>query len=381
MPVPAKLIFTESSAFHHDLKTRVDAYFASTHQEPAASAGQWVKTAFWLALTWGSYAALLLIKPAFPASLLLFALVGFGLACIGFNVGHDAIHGAVSRKPWVNKVFGWSFDMMGASSAMWNLQHNIMHHTYTNVQGVDDDIEPGPLLRFYDRPDVYWFHRFQHLYCWFLYSLVGLLWVYHKDFYLAWRKDLRTGKRAPLRDVVSVVIGKVMHLAIFLAVPLLVLGNPVATIVGYLVMCCTAGFTLAIVFQLAHAVEGVVAPPLAPGQTAIADGWADNQMRTTADFGTTWLATFITGGLDHQIEHHLFPRVAHAHYPALAPIVRQCAKDHGLPYTHNGTFFQAIASHYRVMKRFGRAEGLHLVPKSAPAVPKSAPQHEAHAAE
>jgi linoleoyl-CoA desaturase len=354
--LPAKLTFSPSSPFFTDLRAQVDAYFSERKLSRYADRRMVAKTVFWLVYTWGTWALLLANVLPFPWQLLLWANFGFGLACIGFNIGHDAIHQSYSHRPWVNGLLSWTFDMMGACSGTWAISHNIVHHTWTNVPGVDDDIEPGPTLRFYARSDIKWFHRYQHYYAWFLYSLVGILWMYHKDYMQILRKDPRTGKRAGLLPWLQLIAGKSLHLVLLFIIPLVVLPNPVHTVIGYLVGCLVGGFTLAIVFQMAHVVEEVVAPRVTPGTTAMNDGWADHQMRTTANFGGSFLARFITGGLDHQIEHHLFPRVCHIHYPDLAPIVKACAEKHGLPYLHSGTFWQAVGSHTRVMKAFGRGE-------------------------
>ena len=359
-----KIAFAATSPFQRDLKQRVDAYFEKTGFSRGANAGQYAKVAFWIVYTVGMWAVLLTNVAPFPVTLLLWLMVGFGLAGVGMNIGHDAIHGSTSEKAWVNGLLSWSFDVMGASSVTWRTAHNVLHHTYTNVPTIDDDIEPGPTLRFYphdEPPRLY--HRLQHIYAWGLYCLVGLLWVFHKDFMLILRKQPLTDKRAPLRDFAQVIAGKLMHGLFFVAIPLAVMHQPVWQLaLGYMLMQAMGGFTLAVVFQLAHVVEGVSFPKV-QGGGKMELGWADHEVITTANFGTTKLATFITGGLDHQIEHHLFPRVAHCHYPALSPIVRQCATDHGLPYTHNGTFLQAVASHARVMKKLGRGEAL------APVVP------------
>ncbi len=356
-----KVTFRGSSAFHCELKRRVEAYFARAEISRHANAAMVAKTVFWLALTWGTWAAILTGAVAFPASILLWVVFGFGLAGIGINIGHDALHQAYSKKRWVNAFLAWSFDMMGASSAMWNLTHNVVHHTFTNVAVVDNDIEPGPFLAFYHRPDTKPWHRVQHVYAWGLYALVALMWMYLYDFSRLLQRDPRTGKRALPRDVVKTFIGKAAHLVLMLAIPLWLLPNPAQVLVGYLAAMLTAGFSMALVFQLGHIVENVVAVKLEPGQMHIDSGWADHQLRTTANFGGSALSTFFTGGLDHQIEHHLFPRICHVHYPKLAPIVRACALEFGLPYLHSGSFIAAVASHARVMRQIGRRQHPHLL--------------------
>lgn len=351
-----KLTFQTSSSFQAELRRRVDAYFQENNLSRAANGAMVAKTIFWLAFTYGAWALLLAQVTTFPVTLLLWITIGFGLACIGFNIGHDAIHGSYSEKPWVNSILAWSFDVMGASSYTWSIAHNTIHHTYTNIPGVDHDLEPGPWLVFYPQKTKF-FHRFQHLYAWPLYSFVGFIWVYVKDYEQMRRKDPLTGRGASTSDWLKVLFGKLLHMGIFLVVPLFVLDAPKwQSLLGYTLMLATGGVTLAIVFQLAHCIEGVVFPRVPTEANKMSEPWAEHQMRTTANFGRTPLATFICGGLDHQIEHHLLPRICHIHYPKLAPIVAQCAKDHGLPYVHNGSFFEAVGAHYRTLKKIGNGE-------------------------
>ena len=351
-----KLTFAPSTAFHGELRRRVDAYFEERGLSKAANAAMVSKTIFWLTFTWGAWALTLSQIVPFPYSILVWAAQGFGFACIGFNIGHDAIHGAYSEKKWVNRLLSWSFDVMGASSYTWSVAHNVIHHTYTNIQGVDMDLEPGPTMIFYpQKPRFY--QRFQHYYAWFLYHYVGLIWVYIKDYHQIFRIDPQTGKRARPIDVVQMLTGKALHMGLLLGVPLLLTSTPVwQTLIGYYVLLAVGGFTLAIVFQLAHCIEGVVFPRVPGDADKMPEAWAEHQLRTTANFGRTALATFICGGLDHQIEHHLMPRICHIHYRAIAPIVKQCAEEHGLPYIHNGSFPEAVAAHYRTMRRLGQGE-------------------------
>jgi len=251
---------------------------------------------------------------------------------------------------------------MGASSCTWRVAHNIIHHTYTNIPGVDTDLEPGPTMVFYPQ-EAKPYHRFQHLYAWFLYCFIGIIWVYIKDFSQIRRADPLTGKHSSTGDYVMVAVGKVLHIGVLLVVPLVVLQEPVWQIVaGYALMLAVGGFTLAIVFQLAHCIEGVSFPRAPTDANRMPEAWAEHQMRTTANFGKTPLATFICGGLDHQIEHHLMPRICHIHYRKLAPIVAQTAREHGLPYVHNGSFFTAVAAHARTLKRVGRGEAVEIAP-------------------
>jgi linoleoyl-CoA desaturase len=357
MALHAKLTFQPASGFQGELKKRVDAYFESNGICKYANRLMVAKTVFWLVFTWSAWATTLLVPTSLPVMLALFAVQGFGFACIGFNIGHDAIHGGYSKNLGVNQALSWCFDVMGASSATWSISHNVVHHTYTNIQHVDGDLEPGPWMVFYPQKTHFW-HRFQHLYAWFLYCFVGVIWMYVKDFQQLGNKDPLTGKAIPASAYFQLFMGKLLHLALLLAIPMALIQAPLwHVMVGYVVFLAAAGFTLAIVFQLAHCVEGVVFPRVpaeaSAGAAQMPEAWAEHQMKTTANFGKTWMATWICGGLDHQIEHHLFPRICHVHYPALAPIVRRCAEEHGLPYVHNGSFVQAVGVHARTLKKLG----------------------------
>jgi linoleoyl-CoA desaturase len=286
---------------------------------------------------------------------------GFCVAQVGFNLGHDAIHGALSPHRGVNALVARTFDLMGASSRMWAWAHNGVHHTFTNVPGADHDLEPAGLLHLYRKPGAPAWLRFQHLYAWPLYALTMLSWVLLKDFV-----QLASRRETTRSDVVDVVGGKLLHAAVWLVVPMLV--GPWAwwqVLVGYGLMMAAAGFTAAVVFQLAHVVEGP-AMPRPDGAGVLADDFFVHQLRTTANFAPgSALATALTGGLNHQVEHHLFPRICHAHYPALAPIVEKCAREYGVPYHVNPTFLSALASHARILREVGQGRPGLEVPERA----------------
>jgi linoleoyl-CoA desaturase len=193
-----------------------------------------------------------------------------------------------------------------------------------------------------------------------------------KDFDQVRRPDPLTGKRARAIEVGQMLLGKAIHLGLLLVVPLIVLQQPLWQIfVGYACLAAAGGFTLAIVFQLAHCIEGVAFPRVPTDANKMPEAWAEHQLRTTANFGSTPLATFICGGLDHQIEHHLMPRICHIHYPALAPIVEECAREYGLPYIYSGSFFKAVASHARTLRRLGRGDEAEALITPAGRAPSS----------
>ncbi len=351
-----KLTFAPDAAFQRDLRKRVDDHFAAHRLDRGATPFMWLKSAFWLTLGYGSLLAAGLAPLPAPVAILLYLVAGFGMAAIGFNVAHDGTHGATASNKRINALASWTFDAMGVNSTNWRVAHNLLHHTYTNVPGTDTDLEPGAVLRFQPHARLYPWHRLQIVYAWFLYCFTALIWVYKKDVLQALSPHPRTGARTTASEWTRIVVGKVLHGLLFLALPL-AFGpqHPAVAVGGYLGLMMVGGFTLAIVFQLAHVIEGVRFPE-ADENGRFERSFFEHEMLTTANFGASKICTFITGGLDHQIEHHLFPTICHIHYPQLSPIVAACARDHGLPYLHSGTFFQALASHARILQRLGRGQ-------------------------
>jgi len=371
---------TDDRALQDELRARVDAYFADRGIKKTANAAMVTKTVFWLAAAVATFAVL--VSGALPALLAwpVAALLGVVMAAVGFNVGHDAIHGAWSDNPRVNRLLAHTFDLLGASSTTWAEAHNFVHHTYTNVPGVDHDLDPGPFMVFHPEKSPSAVHRYQHIYAFPLYLMTFIVWVFKKDFVQVLSADPRTGKRHAPGVIASVVGWKLAHFALFLGLPLVVSGYaPWVVVAGYLTMTAFAGLTLAVIFQLAHVVEGA-AFPIPDAAQRLEDGWMRHQLKTTANFAPDspfW--NFFTGGLNHQIEHHLFYKICHIHYPALAPIVADVARKHGAPYHVNATFSSALASHVRTMKRLG-APRLQVVSSTETSRPTTATAATAKAA-
>jgi linoleoyl-CoA desaturase len=341
-----------------ELRTAVSARLGEAGTARKANATMVVRTVVMLGVTFGAYAAILCAGLPGWAMLGLAMLMGVGFAGIGFGIAHDALHGSYSSHPRLNRLLGYTFDLCGASSYLWDHGHNVAHHTYTNIEGLDGDISSDPLLRKSPGAEHRPQHRYQHLYAFALYSLATLNWVFLKDY-----KDLLKGEGAPggrkhrAADVASLLGWKAFYYGWSLVIPLVVLARPWWQIlIGFLAMHFTAGLILGIVFQLAHLVEGMAFPtPDANGK--LAQGWVEHELATTCNFATgNRLLTWYVGGLNHQIEHHLFPRVCSVHYPAIQPLVIEAARRHGLTYHHKPTVGAAIVSHYRFLKRMGRPQ-------------------------
>ncbi len=353
-----KIGFNHSDAFQKDLRARVKAYFKDNNLSQNANGKMIAKATFWLGTSMAIYFTVIFGDLGRWPSLALWMIGGVGLACIGFNVGHDAIHGSLSKHTWINKTLAFTFDVMGASNFNWGISHCFQHHTYTNIKEADSDIETGPIMRFYPDPSQnLWFHRWQHLYAWPLYAANAINWIYLADWIQIFQVDPRTGKKRSTKDKLLYVCGKAAHYMAFIGMPLLFTPfNIIEIMIAYGLTAMTGGLVLAIVFQCAHVVEGVEWP-LPDGERAIGTAWFEHQLRTTANFGGgNPLVTFFVGGLDYQVEHHLFPKICHIHYPAISKIVQETAAEYGMPYHENKTFFGALASHYRTLRRLGRVE-------------------------
>ena len=264
-------------------------------------------------------------------------------------------------------MLGYTFDLSGANGYMWKITHNVIHHTYTNIHGVDEDLTVSPLLRLSPGAPLRWYHRYQHLYGFAAYSFATLNWLFAKDYQQFLKKDIGpyTDKTHPRSEVVTLLLTKLLVYTYTLVVPFLVLDLAWWQILlGFLAMHLTAGLILGVIFQLAHVVEGPDYPM--PDEAGVMEhGWILHEMHTTANFaGENKLLSWYIGGLNYQIEHHLFPQVCSVHYPALSPIVREVAAKYGIPYHYNPTLRAAIRSHHAMLKRLGRPEP---VAEAAPA--------------
>jgi linoleoyl-CoA desaturase len=301
--------------------------------------------------------ALIVTNAVSPLAMLgLAVVIGFGIAGIGFAVAHDALHGSYTTSPRLNSLIGSSMDLIGGSSYLWRITHNVIHHTYTNIHGTDEDLAVSPLLRLSPHAPRKWFHRFQHWYALGLYALTTIFWVFIKDWKYLFAKDLGPykGKQHATKDVLGLLAGKVVYYGWSVVLPFVLIDLPWWQIaVGLLTVHAVAGITLGVVFQLAHVVESTSHPE--PDEAgAMPQSWVVHELATTANFAPrNHLLNWYVGGLNFQVEHHLFPKVCSVHYPKLAPIVQEMAARYGLPYHSNHTFLGAIRSHLRTLRSFG----------------------------
>ncbi|HUY33874.1 MAG TPA: acyl-CoA desaturase [Pirellulales bacterium] len=349
--------FRAGDGFQQALRRRVEAYFETTGRRERDCPRMYLKTALILVWFAASYIALVFFLQSWWLAPLVTVSLGLSMAAIGFNIQHDGGHHAYSSRPWVNKLMAMSLDLLGGSSYVWNKKHNVVHHSFSNITGHDDDINIGVLGRLSPHQERRKFHRLQHFYLWALYGLLPIKWQLYDDF-----RDVLIGRigRYPLArpkgwDLVTFIAGKMTFLTLALVVPLCL--HPLWVVLPFYVAATfVQGVVLSVVFQMAHCVEDAAFP--LPGQDSgrIETAWAEHQVETTVDFGRgNWLLSTFVGGLNFQIEHHLFPRVCHLHYPALARLVEETCREFGVRYTAHETFLACVASHFRWLRRMGMA--------------------------
>lgn len=351
---PERVRFPAGGRFHADLKRRVDDYFQRSGLTRFGGNAMRLKTAAlisWLVLSW----VLLVFTPVTVAQAVLLTIsLALAQAGIGFAVMHDANHGSYSPSTRVNQTLSFSLDLIGASSHLWRQKHNILHHTFTNIAGLDADLEPGPFLRFARWQPLRRFHRFQHFYMWLLFGAFPLRWWFLDDAIQMANGRVGTQVFPALRGwaLVRTLLGKAAFIAWAFVIPVLM--HPTWKIVPfYLLGSMVLGNVLASVFQLAHCLGEADFHDAAPGQL-METHWAEHQVATTVDFARKEkLLSWYLGGLNFQVEHHLFPRVCHVHYPALAVIVEETCAEHHVRYRNEPTLGSALSANVRWLRQLG----------------------------
>lgn len=351
--------FNGSDRFLRELRRRVDAYFERTGRHRRDCAQMYFKTTSILAWFAGSYLLLLFFAASWWTVVPLAVILGLSIAAIGFNIQHDGGHRSYSEHPWINRIMALTLDLMGGSSYLWDWKHNSIHHTYPNIDGQDDDINIGFLGRLSPQQRRLKIHRFQGIYLWLLYGFLAIKWHLIDDFYQI--SIGRIGKhkipRPKGKDLAVFITGKVVFSMLAFVIPMML--HPwYAVLFVYVTAAFVSGVVLSVVFQLAHCVgeADFPVPVIGEGGTErMQTEWAVHQVQTTVDFarGNRILCWFL-GGLNFQIEHHLFHKICHVHYPALSKVVEEVCRDFGIQYAEHKTLFGAIGAHFKWLVEMGR---------------------------
>ena len=343
-------------SFHSELKKRIGNYFEEVGKSTTGDYPIFMKAVILMVSFLAVYVHLVFFTPPVFWQVLESILLGCIVAAIGFNVMHDGAHGSFSKYKWVNSFAAFSLNILGGNSFMWNMKHNVIHHAFTNVDGVDDDIDIQPWMRMSSTQKKYRLHKYQHIYFWFLYCLLYIFWIFVLDYQKYFKSKVGNMplKKMKLSDHLVFWGFKVFHLFLFVGLPIYMVGFT-SWLISFLIFTLVAGLVLSLVFQLAHTVEHTAFPMPNDTTGKMDDEWAVHQIKTTANFATNnKLVSWLVGGLNFQIEHHLFPKISHIHYPAISKIIRQACQEYGITYIEYSRVRYAVASHVAYLKQMGR---------------------------
>ncbi|HSE22682.1 MAG TPA: acyl-CoA desaturase [Pyrinomonadaceae bacterium] len=352
----SRLTFAHDNSFQKEARRRVDEYFRTSGRRQRDCPSMYVKTFIILTLFAASYTLLVFFADTWWQAFPLAILLSLSMAGIGFNIEHDGGHQAYSNHEWINRLMAKTLDLVGASSYVWNCKHSVVHHTYVNITHQDADIDVGPFGRLTPHQKRFSFHRWQQFYLWPLYGLNVIKWHFYDDF-----RDVILGRVGSTRmprpkrwDLVGFMGGKLIFFTFALALPLLF--HPVFTVLlFYVLIVSLAGVVISVVFQLAHCVEEAEFPLPHAQSNSMENGWAVHQVATTVNFARrSRVQSWLLGGLNFQIEHHLFPRICHVNYPTLSQIVEKTCRDFGIEYREHTSFRSGVSSHFRWLRRMGQ---------------------------
>ena len=343
-----------NTLFSKSLKIKINDYFTSTYKKKTGNRRIFIKAAVLLATFALLYTVLVFVQPHWSISIVLCALFGINLAAIGFNIMHDAGHNSFSDNKNLNTVLSYTLNLLGGNIYFWKLKHNIAHHTYTNIEGEDHDIEVK-FMRIHHDQQLKKHHRYQSFYFIFLYGVSYLAWIFYQDYEKYFRQKMGGNSAKfhfPSRERIIFWTSKVLHFIMFVVVPILYVGW-LPTLIGLGIAGAVCGISLATVFQLAHVVSETEFKTL--DESKVEEEWMIHQIQSTANFATkNNVLTWLLGGLNFQVEHHLFPRISHVHYPALNKIVQQTCREYNIQYIEFRSFRQAFMSHVKVIQAMSR---------------------------
>ena len=346
--------------FAYEVRKRVRAYFKDNNISIYGNFNMYLKSVVILAIYLVPF-FMLLTRPVSPWTALgLAVIMGIGEAGVGMSIMHDGVHHAYSSKKWVNDLASSTMFLLGSNIFNWKIQHNIKHHTFTNIFNYDPDISNLKIIRLCQYGPLKKYHRFQHFYAFPLYGLmtfarlfgeIGVLLDYN-------RKGITIEQNVdPTWQLVKLIAIKIIYFTAIIGLPLYFTEFAFWQIlIGFIALHVTAGMIMSTVFQMAHVVEGTD-QFLVDKDQQIKNDWLVHQLNTTSDFGRkNGLFSWYIGGLDFQIEHHIFQNICHVHYPAIASIIKETAEEYGFTYNLKPNVFSALASHFRRLKELGNVK-------------------------
>jgi len=350
----------KNNDFMLEIREKVDDYFKQNNLSKRGNFNLVIKTIVMLSLYLGPYLLMVTgVITSTPLILIGWILMGLGMAGVGMDVMHDANHGSYSKNRRMNNLLSYTLYLLGGLPVTWRIQHNNIHHSFTNIQGYDDDIEPINILRFSPHKPLRKIHRYQHIYAWILYGLMTLLWITTKDFKQLFKyrnRGLLEREEKSFNQLLSkLVLTKLLYYGLFIAIPLITLPIPwYLTLLFFVIMHFIAGVILSAIFQTAHVMPDSEYP-LPDEEGNMENNWIVHQLLVTADYArNNKPLTWLLGGLNYHAVHHLFPHISHVHYPKISPIIKEVTNQYGITYREQPTFLKAIGQHAKMLKLLGR---------------------------
>ena len=342
-----------ASFFPKVLRRRLDNFFTDQKITHKADRAMWVKIAVGLAVLVSTWVALYALRVDSWNFVALYLLGGLAQTFLLLNIAHDSNHNAISPRPRVNKTLNYVFDLCGISSYMWRILHHRGHHSCINLHGEDDALSGRGLFRFTPYESRAPWHRFQHIYALIFYAMFSLDYVFFRDFksFFFPSHDYLKRTSHSLREYAILIVGKAFYLTYMLVLPVIVLGKSPLLVAGAFVLVhLFVGLAVTLVFQTTHTIDSTYFPT----DRGEFDNGVYHIFATTADYATeNGLVSWLAGGLNHHIVHHLCPFVCHTHYAPLTRIVKQTAEEFGVPYRQHPTMTQAIRHHLILLKQLG----------------------------
>ena len=350
----ANIKFTKTDKqFQKILNSNVQAYFDLADKSKYGNHALYAK------------AALLFVLYAFCSIYIFFANSLFELfACYGLmgllsvflalNIGHEAAHNIFCKNKQLNKFLVYIFDFLGASGQIWKHKHVYSHHPHTNLFQIDLELKQPEIVRIFPQSAYIWIHRYQHLYMPFLYSIYTLIWFCYRDYKDYFELRNKLSKKQLISLTASLVIGKFLFFLRLIILPVLLTKFGCMEIIGAFVFCNLLG-SITVTFALISTHVGEHSQFYEPDDHGkIQHSWIQHQFLTTSDFSTdSWWVTWLYGGFNHHLTHHLYPYISHVHYPQLTRIIKNTCDKYQMKYHSQPTIFEAIKSHFKLLRRRG----------------------------
>ncbi len=346
----------DTDDFYSTLKRKVALYFESNGLTRYGGSKIYRKAIILVSLYLLTYISLFIFTNIWFL-MMSYIMMGILMIVIGINLGHDAVHNAVSSNKKINNLFKYSFELLGASSYAWEKRHVQGHHIYPNIRDKDPDTTQSKIVRIYSNNKWARYHQFQFIYIPFLYLFYSLNWTLIRDYtdIFSSRASEYLSAKKTKGTIFKFIVSKLIYLsAFFLLLPIFSNLSIIQAIIGFFIMHVSASICLTIALVPSHLSEDSTFPE-ADESGSIKSSWAHHQVIVTNDFATdNKFITYAFGAFNHHIVHHLFPKVCHVHYEALTPIIKETILEYGLPYNYQESIAKSYISHFIFLMRLGK---------------------------